>query len=52
LVAEHPDLTLDEIVAAIRRRESAAGAPPFGGFSHGTRSRLKKVRARGGAKAG
>jgi hypothetical protein len=28
-----------------------AAAPPFGGFSHGTRSRLKKVPARGGAKA-
>src|SRR5580692_5694494 len=39
LVAKHPDLTLDEIVAAMRREGIPAAAPPFGGFSHGTRSR-------------
>src|SRR6516165_11238700 len=42
LVAKHPDLTLNEIVAAMRRAGIAGSRTPFGGFSQGTRSRLKK----------
>jgi transposase len=41
-VAKHPGAN----------RGSPAAAPRFGGFSHGTGSRLKKVPARGGTTAG
>src|SRR5580692_7158999 len=49
LVAEHPDSTLDEIVAAMRKLRIRAAALRSGGFLRGTISPLKKKPARRGA---
>ena len=42
LIAEHPDLTLDEIVVAMPNMVSRAAAAQSGGSSIATRSALKK----------
>jgi transposase len=43
LVAEQPDLTLDEIVAAMNKRAIKAAAPQFGGSSIAATSASKKT---------
>jgi len=52
LVAKHPDLTLNEIVAAMRRAGIAGSRTAVWRFFARHQITVKKIRARGGAKAG
>ena len=51
LIAEQADLTLDEIVAVMRKRRIAAAAARFGGSSKRHNVSFKKKLARSGAAA-